>query len=88
MVADRYHGKVLTPEQAKAVIGGHPYPMARNLVLNGPPDVIAYECGYRHTRANSCQPTQVCMVIGQPLVDFVLEHNPLSSRRLTQLRGA
>jgi ferredoxin len=83
-------------EQAQAIINAEkdiplqdleqiiPYPMARNLVLAGLPDVAVYECGCRHARAKPCQPTQVCMVIGQPFVDFVLEHNPHSSRRLTQ----
>jgi len=95
-LSDRYHGKVLTQEQAQAIITIDqeiplrdleqiiPYPMARDLVLKGPPDVIVYECGCRHARANPCQPTQVCMVVGQPFVDFILEHNPQSSRRLTQ----
>jgi len=94
--SDRYHGKVLTPEHAKAIITIDqdiplrdleqiiPYPIARDLVLKGPPDLAVYECACRHARANSCQPTQVCMAIGQPGVDFILEHNPQSSRRLTQ----
>jgi len=93
---DRYHGKVLTHEQAQAIVLlDHdlpqrdleqiiPYPQARDLVLKGPPDVAAYECACRHARPNPCQPTQVCMVVGQPFVDFTLEHNPHSSRRLTQ----
>ena len=93
---DRYHGKILTPEQAEAlIVHDHdiakrdleqiiPYPMARDLVLKGPPDVAAYECGCRHARAEPCQPTQVCMVVGQPFVDFILEHHPRASRRLTQ----
>ena len=96
---DRYHAKILTQELAEAIILlDHniarrdleqiiPYPMARDLVLKGPPDVAVYECGCRHTRANPCQPTQVCMVIGQPFVDFALEHNPKSSRRLTQVEA-
>jgi ferredoxin len=96
LLSDRYHGKVLTQEQAKAIIRIDqdiplrdleqiiPYPMARDLVLNGPPDVAVYECSCRHARANPCQPTQVCMAIGQPFVDFGLEHNPQSNRRLTQ----
>lgn len=95
-VSDHHHFKVLTHEHAKAIINlDHdipqrdleqiiPYPMARDLVLKGPPDVAVYECCCRHLRANPCQPTQVCMVIGQPFVDFVLEHNPHSSRRLSQ----
>ena len=95
-LSDHYHGKVLTHEEAKAIVNLDreiplrdldqiiPYPMARKLLLNGPPEVAAYECGCRHARANPCQPTQVCMVVGQPFVDFVLEHNPQSSRRLSQ----
>lgn len=94
--ADHYHGKVLTQEQAKAIITLDqeiplrdleqiiPYPTARDLVLKGPPDVAVFECACRHARKNPCQPTQVCMVIGQPFVDFILEHHPKTSRRLTQ----
>ncbi len=94
--ADGYHGKVLTQELAEALVSlDHhiplqdleqiiPYATARDIVLQGPPEIAAYECGCRHARQNPCQPTQVCMVVGQPFVDFVLEHNPQSSRRLTQ----
>ena len=94
---DRYHAKVLTTEQAEAIVThSHdiplqdlgeqiiPFPMARDLVLSGDPDVAVYECGCRHARDEHCEPTQVCMIVGQPFVDFVLEHNPRSSRRLTQ----
>lgn len=95
-LTDRYHAKVLTQEEAETIITLDqeiplrqleqiiPYPRARDLVLKGPPDVAVYECACRHARANPCHPTQVCMVIGQPFVDFVLEHNPQSSRRVTQ----
>jgi ferredoxin len=95
-LADHYHGKILTEEQAAALVGTAkdiplrdleqiiPYPAARSLVLKGPPDVAVYECACRHARAKPCEPTLVCMVIGQPFVDFVLDHNPHSSRRLTQ----
>jgi len=94
--SDHYHAKVLTEEQAEALVSAMkdiplrdleqiiPYPTARNLVLKGPPDVAVYECACRHARAKPCQPTLVCMVVGQPFVDFILEHNPHSSRRLTQ----
>lgn len=94
--ADRYHGKVLTHDQARAIVTLHreiplrdleqiiPYPMARDLVLAGPPEVAVYSCGCRQTRANPCLPIQVCMVIGQPFVDFILEHHPKTSRRLSQ----
>lgn len=94
--ADHYHGKVVTHEHAQAIVDcDHdiplqdleqiiPYPAARDLVLKGPPDVAAYECACRAARDNPCQPTQVCVVVGQPFVDFILEHHPKSSRRLTQ----
>ncbi len=95
-LADHYHGKVLSHDHAKALIGlDHdlaprdleqiiPYPTARTLVLKGPPDVAAYECACRNAREKSCQPTQVCMVVGQPFVDFILEHHPGTARRLSQ----
>jgi ferredoxin len=95
-LAQHYHGKVLTHEHARAIVTVNrdipvqdleqivPFPVARNLVLNGPPDVVAYECVCRHVRAVHCEPTQVCMVIGKPFTDFVVEHHPNDSRRLTQ----
>ena len=94
-LSDRYHGKVLTHDQANAIINLDapirrdlekivPYPIARDLILNAPPEVAAYECGCRHARANPCQPTQVCMVMGEPVVSFILEHHPTTSKRLTQ----
>ncbi|MDI6764103.1 MAG: 4Fe-4S binding protein [Thermodesulfobacteriota bacterium] len=95
-LSDHYHGKVLTPEHAHMIINlNHdislrdleqviPYPVARDLILKGPPDVVVYECACRHAQPNPCKPTQVCMIVGQPFTDFVLEHNPQSSRRLTQ----
>ena len=95
-LSEHYHAKVLTHEQAHSIITNDkdiplhdleqiiPYKIARNIVLKGPPDVAVYECSCRHARENPCQPTQVCMVVGQPFVDFILEHNPKSSRKLTQ----
>jgi hypothetical protein len=92
--ADRYHGKVLTSEQAAAIVTLKrtiplqdleqiiPYTTARNIVLSGPPDIVVYECPCRQTRSNPCSPTLVCMVIGQPFADFIAEHNPASSRRI------
>jgi len=94
--ADRYHGKVLTHDQATAIVTINreiplrdleqiiPYATARDLVLKGPPDVAVFPCACRQRRASPCEPIQVCMVIGQPFVDFILEHHPETSRRLDQ----
>jgi NAD-dependent dihydropyrimidine dehydrogenase PreA subunit len=95
-LSDHYHGKVLTPSNARSVVTVNrnipltdleqiiPYPMARKLLLQGPPEIAAFECPCRLTRANPCQPTRVCMIVGQPFVDFVLQHHPAKSQRLTQ----
>jgi ferredoxin len=95
VLSDSYHAKVLTHDQARAIINLNepirrdleqivPYPLARDLVLNASPEVAVYECGCRHARTTPCQPTQVCMVIGEPGVSFIVEHNPYSSRCITQ----
>ncbi|MGD0013614.1 MAG: 4Fe-4S binding protein [Bryobacteraceae bacterium] len=95
-LADHYHAKVLRHDHARAIVGLErdiplqdleqiiPYPVARNIVLNGPPDVVVYECPCRHARAAHCEPTQVCMLIGKPVTDFALEHQPGLTRRLSQ----
>lgn len=93
---DTYHAKVLTPELAKSIVRLDrpiairdleqviPYPTARKLVLDGPPDIVAYECVCRAARSAPCGPAQVCMVIGRPFTDLILEHHPGRSRRLAQ----
>jgi NAD-dependent dihydropyrimidine dehydrogenase PreA subunit len=92
--ADRYHGKVLPTELARAVITlDHdicrtdleqvvPYPKARDIVLKGPPGVTVLECPCRYARENPCTPTDVCMLVGDGR--FALEHHPQRSRRITQ----
>ncbi len=93
---DHYHAKVLTHENAVEIIKVNenitrkdleqvvPYPNARNFLLSAPPEIMVYECGCRNSRENHCEPTQVCMWIGQPYIDFILEHNPHSSKRITR----
>jgi Pyruvate/2-oxoacid:ferredoxin oxidoreductase delta subunit len=95
-VADHYHGKIVTTEQARAIITIDraiplrdleqivPYPVARDLVLNGPPDVAVLKCPCRQASPNPCQPMDVCLIVGQPFVDLVLDHHPRTSRRATQ----
>ncbi len=95
-VTNRYHGKVLTEEHAELIITLDkdiplqdlesiiPYSRARDMVINAPPEIAVYECACRHAREDPCQPSQVCMVIGQPFVDLIMENRPNSSRRLTK----
>jgi ferredoxin len=95
-LADGWHAKVLTHENAKAIVTLSypiprrdleqiiPYASARMLVLNAPPAIVVYECPCRHTRENPCQPTQVCMMIGRSIADFMLKHHPDETRRISQ----
>ncbi len=98
-LADHYHGKILTHEHATAIVALNksiplqdleqivPFPVARNILLQAPTDVVAFECVCRHSRATHCEPTRVCMVIGRPMTDFVLEHQPDRAHRLTQAQA-
>lgn len=95
-ITNRYHAKVLTNEEANAIINIHesiplkdleqivPYPVARDFMQKAPSDIIVYECGCRNAREEHCEPTQVCMWIGQPYINFILEHNPRSAKRITR----
>jgi ferredoxin len=95
-LAHRYHGKVLTLDHARALVTVDkpialqdleqviPYKTARRLLLETPLEMAVYECPCRLSRPHPCQPTQVCMIIGQPFVDLVLDHHPRSSRRLSR----
>ena len=56
-------------------------------MLRGNPDVVVYECAGRQNSVEPYQPTQVCMVVGQPFASFVLEHHRGSSRRLDQIEA-
>jgi ferredoxin len=94
--AEKTHYKVLTPDHSRSIVTLEdnisiraneqviPFTTARDIVLKGPPDIVVYECGCRQSSPNPCEPTQVCMVIGQPFVDFVLKYHPKTSRRIRQ----
>jgi NAD-dependent dihydropyrimidine dehydrogenase PreA subunit len=92
--ASHHHAKVLSHDHARAIVNlDHdidarnqeqiiPYPLARDIILKSPPDVVAFDCPCRLNRPSHCQPAKVCMVIGQPITRFALDHLS-SARRLT-----
>ena len=94
--ANNYHAKVLPLELAEAVITLDqdiplrdleqivPYETARNMVLNAPTDVVLYECACRKASGNNCSPSRVCMVIGKPFTDVILEYHPDKSHRASK----
>ena len=98
---ETYHGKVLTPELAKAVINCDreiplqdlgekiiPYSRARDIVLSASKDIVLTSCGCKTRSDHSCKkvapPYRTCMLIGSPLTDYLLEHKPLHSQRISQ----
>ena len=94
--AEKTHFKVLTPEDSRSIVTLDqkieltsnekviPFATAREIILTAPPEIAVYECGCRASSPNPCEPTQVCIVIGQPFVDFILRHHPQTSRRISQ----
>ena len=94
--SNNYHGKVLPLELAEAIIRVDqdiplrdleqiiPYENARNRLINAPTDVVLYECACGYASGNHCSPSRVCVVIGKPVTDFVLEHHPDKISRATK----
>jgi ferredoxin len=92
--ADTYHGKALPTEAATKLIRLErpldltlpeqvvPYAMARDIVLSGPAEVVALECPCRASRESPCLPLDVCLIVGKPFTDFIVEHHPRRARRI------
>lgn len=92
---DTYHGKVITQGDASVIVSMKqpleivdlerivPYSDARSLILEHPmPSIAVIDCPCRDLSPNGCQPRDVCMIVGEPFVSFVLEHRPKKSRRV------
>jgi Pyruvate/2-oxoacid:ferredoxin oxidoreductase delta subunit len=94
--ADGYHAKVMLLDQARQLVTVSepihlpdleqviPYVRARALIQRQPDQIIVMECPCRAAKADACRPLEVCLVIGEPFVSFLLEHHPSRSRRITQ----
>lgn len=94
--ADTYHGKVVPLEHAKKLVSIEedievrdlesivPYKTCRDIILEHPQEIIAARCVCRMTSPNPCQPEEVCLLMGEPFVSFVLDHQPEFARRITQ----
>ncbi len=93
--ADTYHGKVVPLEAATQLVtvGEEvrlpdleqvvPYARARDIVLKNPDHIAVIDCPCRASRADPCLPLDVCLIVGEPFVSFVVEHHPRRSRRIT-----
>ena len=94
-----YHAKVLRLEDAeqffeleddldlgelpKSII---PYEHARRILIENPDNIAVIDCVCRTLRGDKgCYPRQVCILTGNPWVDWVMEHvQDMHPRRITQ----
>lgn len=95
-IADSYHGKVISPTSARKIVNLNrpikiddleqiiPYKNARSLLLEGNDDIVVLDCPCRLSKKEHCTPVDVCLVIGAPFTDFILEHHPHKSRKVNQ----
>jgi ferredoxin len=95
-VADIYHGKVVPLKPARDLVMVNepidlpdleqviPYVRARAIIQQNPDHILLVECPCRVAKEDPCLPLDVCMVIGEPFVNFILQHYPSRARRITQ----
>lgn len=97
---ERYHSKVLTHEDAGKIVKLNkplrvdnpervvPYEIANRIVLETPGSLAVMRCPCREIKgSDACGPLEVCMVIGKPFVDFVVEHGTNGARIISREEG-
>lgn len=96
--ADSYHGKAVPLEAATQLVTLNrpvelrnlekviPYKAAKDIVLENPERIALLDCPCRMSRPEGerCEPVDVCIIVGEPMVSFVLKHHPKRSRAITQ----
>lgn len=95
LISETYHGKVVRLDDASRFITINrnielrnldqvlPYRHATSIILNNPHNIAVYDCPCRAQRENPCQPTEVCLIVGDPFVDLLRVCQPFRSRRIT-----
>jgi ferredoxin len=94
--ADTYHGKVVTLDSARQLIRVEqevtltdleqviPYALARDIILRNPDHIVALDCPCRVAREHPCLPLDVCLIVGEPMASFVIEHHPHRARWISR----
>lgn len=95
-IADTYHGKVVPLQEAtrfvtidreislrvpEAVV---PFERARDIIIENPDHIVAFDCPCRMAHEDPCLPLDVCLIIGEPFANYALEHHPKHARPITQ----
>lgn len=86
----RYHAKTVSLDDITKIINCEesinlgedettrivPFPFAKNILLNEPDQIAVMDCPCKMAMppAKRCEPINSCLAIGQPVVDFWLEH--------------
>jgi len=91
-----YHGKVIKLADAEALIKLDkevslvnleqviPYKHARDIIIKNPESIAVVDCPCRLSKDNPCQPVDVCLIVGEPYVNFVIEHKTKGARRISK----
>lgn len=97
--ADGYHGKVMPLESVKRLVQVKepinlpdleqviPYPRARALIMKNPEHIALLDCPCRASRPDPCLPLDVCLIVGEPFVSFMLDHHPEKARRIDSVEA-
>lgn len=90
-----HHAKVITNETAKRLVDIKepvvvrnpeqvlPFERARDIILENSENIAVTDCPCRQIAENPCLPIDVCFVLGEPFVDFVVEHKKGNARRVS-----
>ncbi len=102
-VPDRYHGKVISVEDARKIVTANqdvvvtadnskkviPFELANQITIRNPESIVVIDCGCRKEKKNHCHPVNVCMMVGEPFASFTLEHaKTLNPRKISQQEAA
>jgi Pyruvate/2-oxoacid:ferredoxin oxidoreductase delta subunit len=88
-LTSRYHGKIMIHQDASKIITHNvdlvieeglaksviPYNKAYNIVLRNPNSIVAVRCACRDANNHDCEPAKKCLIIGEPIASFMLDHN-------------
>lgn len=89
-----HHSKVITTETARRLVDVRqpiaiknpeqvvPFERARDIILKNSDHIAVTDCACRLISESPCQPIDVCLVLGEPFVDFVVEHKKGNARKV------
>ncbi len=98
-VTHRYHGKILILDDAEKILkldisvevprekseATVSWDHAYQLIFRHPEEICVVKCACRDANGHDCEPAHKCIIIGEPYVSFMIEHNRgAEPKRITQ----